>query len=167
MRTIDEMVAQEVIYPVSQLVHEITSKDDYDEETRSHMWSGPIDLDAVAQALLDEWTREELIEYIDDCEMDAGTWTTPELRTKALEMLADEDEDFYLDWSNHLDIEDYRCEVFEHWIVSDYFARKLRDRGETVTFDFHGLTVWSRCTTGQAIEMDGVIKHIYEEISTT
>jgi hypothetical protein len=45
-------------------------------------------------------------------------------------------------------------EVYEHWIVSDYLASLLKAIGEAVVDDLYGLTVWGRCTTGQAIYMD-------------
>lgn len=54
-------------------------------------------------------------------------------------------------------------EVYEHWIVSDWFARKLSEKGE-ITGDFAGLTIWGRCCTGQSISMDGVIREIAAEL---
>lgn len=51
-------------------------------------------------------------------------------------------------------------EVFEHWIVSDWLADKLAERGETTTKDFWGLTIWARTTTGQGIAMDSIIEAI-------
>ena len=51
-------------------------------------------------------------------------------------------------------------EVYEHWVVSDFLARKLEEFGEVATHDFFGLTIWGRCTTGQAIYMDSVIEQI-------
>lgn len=62
------------------------------------------------------------------------------------------------------DEEDEYEEVFEHWIVSDWLADKLIAKGETVVKDFHGLTIWGRCCTGQAILLDGVIREIYLEL---
>jgi hypothetical protein len=62
------------------------------------------------------------------------------------------------------DIEPYQREVFEHWIVSDWFADKLAEKGEKVDKDFAGLTVWARTTTGQAIYMDSVIETIHAEL---
>lgn len=88
----------------------------------------------------------------------------------------DEIKDFYdgdLPDFNDLDIDDWRnlfeyvgmnepdpVEVYEHWIVSDYLARKLEEYGEVVDFDVHGLTIWGRCTTGQSIMLDDVIEKI-------
>ena len=53
-------------------------------------------------------------------------------------------------------------EIYEHWVVSDWFARKLAERGE-ITGDVAGLTVWGRCCTGQSISMDSVVQDIAAE----
>lgn len=57
-------------------------------------------------------------------------------------------------------IEPHQCEVYEHWIVSDWLADELAACGEKVDKDFDGMTVWARTTTGQAIYMDAVIERI-------
>lgn len=62
------------------------------------------------------------------------------------------------------DIEPYQREVFEHWIVSDWLADKLIEKGEKVDKDFAGLTVWGRTTTGQGIAQDWVIEQIHAEL---
>ncbi len=65
-----------------------------------------------------------------------------------------------MSWS----LDDYRSEVFEHWIVSSWLAKKLQEHGETVVEDFYGLTIWARSTTNQAIYCDYVIQEIYKEL---
>ena len=52
----------------------------------------------------------------------------------------------------------------EFWIVSPWFGRKLKEYGEIVSFDFIGFTIWGRCSSGQAILLDGVISRICEEL---
>ena len=54
-------------------------------------------------------------------------------------------------------------EIYEWWLVSHWMAEKLRERGEPVLQNDFG-TWWGRCCTGQAIYMDGVIEHIYDEL---
>jgi len=56
-------------------------------------------------------------------------------------------------------------EVLEHWIVSDWLGRKLLEHGEAVELDFYGVCVWGRCTSGQAIAIDGVIEDIAKSIA--
>jgi hypothetical protein len=58
-------------------------------------------------------------------------------------------------------IEPHTEEAYEHWIVSDWLADRLAEKGEMVTKDFLGLTIWGRCGTGQAIFLDAVIEAIY------
>lgn len=64
-----------------------------------------------------------------------------------------------------LDYPDGR-EVFEHWIVSEWFADKLEAAGEVIEKDFHGLTIWGRTCSGQAILLDSVICDIYDALQS-
>lgn len=60
--------------------------------------------------------------------------------------------------SNHgLDYE--YTEALEYWVVSSWLAEKLAEKGESIA-EVCGLTVWGRCTSGQAISLDGVISKI-------
>lgn len=61
-------------------------------------------------------------------------------------------------------INPYDREVFEFWAVSNWLGNKLTIFGEKVDSDFHGLTVWARTTTGQAIAIDYVIEQIVRSI---
>lgn len=51
-------------------------------------------------------------------------------------------------------------EVYEHWAVSNWLGKKLQAKGEKVDFDFCGLVVWARTTTGQSMILDDVIQSI-------
>lgn len=62
-------------------------------------------------------------------------------------------------------IDPYSREIFEHWIVSDWLADKLAEKGEKVDKDFAGLIVWGRTTTGQGIANDWVIEQIVNELN--
>lgn len=55
-------------------------------------------------------------------------------------------------------------EVYEHWAITDWFADKLIAQGEKVDKDFGALCIWARTTTGQAIYADGVVERIYAEM---
>jgi hypothetical protein len=73
------------------------------------------------------------------------------------------------DWNGlcddkNIDTDDYCRDIYEHWIVSDYLAGKLEDKGERVLRDFFGMTIWCRSTTGQAILLDGVISEICSDL---
>lgn len=60
---------------------------------------------------------------------------------------------------NSIEKSEHDHEIYEHWLVTDFFGRKLKERGEHVT-EFCNMTIWGRCCTGQAIAMDGVIMSI-------
>lgn len=62
-----------------------------------------------------------------------------------------------------IDMDDFRFDVYEHWIVSRSFLRKLKKAGEVVG-ELCGMSIWGRATTGQAISMDGVIRRIAIEL---
>lgn len=54
-------------------------------------------------------------------------------------------------------------EALEHWLVSNWFARKLKDQGEMVG-EFMNMNIWGRTCSGQAIICDSVIERIYDEL---
>ena len=55
-------------------------------------------------------------------------------------------------------------EIFEHWLVTDDLACRLKEQGESVADDVCGMTVWGRATTGQAIYADAVFQRIARNI---
>lgn len=55
-------------------------------------------------------------------------------------------------------------EALQFFIVTDWLADRLLEKGEMVSKDLAGLTVWGRTTFGQAISMDSVIQDIYKEM---
>ena len=59
-------------------------------------------------------------------------------------------------------IEEHTDDIFEHWIVTPWLKDKLREKGQLVE-DIHGVDVWARCGTGQAIHLDHYICEIYRE----
>lgn len=54
-------------------------------------------------------------------------------------------------------------EIFEWWIVSSFLYGKLKEKGHPV-LEFGNNCYWGRCTTGQAILLDGIITEICEEM---
>ena len=56
-------------------------------------------------------------------------------------------------------------EIFEWWLVTEYFGNKLREKGIPVLENDYCFW-WGRTTTGQAISLDGEIKEIYKDITT-
>lgn len=87
--------------------------------------------------------------------------------TQDVEVYEEIDEDS-TDWeelcdAQGIDADQYRSEIYEHWLVQDWFARRLRDHGELVV-EFMGLTIWGRGCTGQAIALDYGIQRIAAEV---
>ena len=54
------------------------------------------------------------------------------------------------------DAEESPAEIFEHWLVSDWFAQKLQQQGETV-IELCNLHIWAKNLqrTGHRYECDG------------
>jgi hypothetical protein len=148
MRTIDDMVRQEVIYCVSTLITELTSSDIMNGDWGDHLEelrSGKPDYESAALEAgymtnrNDKWVGETEQDIFDSAEDLCNTYSIePESYSKPLEF----------------------------WIVSDWLADELLAQGETVVKDFMGMDIWGRCTGGlfgTSITMDGVIKRIHEE----
>lgn len=54
-------------------------------------------------------------------------------------------------------------EILEYWFVSEYFYRKLKDKGEAVIDTDYG-HIWGRTCSGQAILLDYIIGKIGDEM---
>ena len=54
-------------------------------------------------------------------------------------------------------------EIFEWWLVSPWFGKRLLIEGEPIIDNDYGIW-WGRCTTGQAISMDDIIERICDGI---
>jgi hypothetical protein len=155
MRTIQDMIQQEVLCCMSSMVANLAEGDQFMPPRKRDF---PI-AELCAQAL-------ELTAPIPDYEEAAiqngwrnydGVWINKHdgddgETYRNVEILCDQE-----------NIEPYDREVFEHWAVTDWFADKLEAAGEKVDKDFAGLCIWARTTTGQAIYADGVIERIYAE----
>lgn len=53
--------------------------------------------------------------------------------------------------------------IYEYWIVDYQLAAKLKSKKEIV-FDFLGMTIWARTSTGQVAYVDDVIQEIAKDI---
>ncbi len=139
---INSVIKNEVIYCVSSLVYELSQKEGNNiYEEFPELFQGP--------PSYGEYTCP-------DC---PHTWEgEPEEKT-CPECKAEIDSEE----SDQFEPTEY-SEVFEHWIVSEWLANRLEEKGETIQRDFYGLTIWGRCTTGQAICLDYVIKQIWKEL---
>ena len=157
-RKVTEFVGREVHYCASYLISHLAEVEPDNEDIYNlcsipqythtfeyecgcdHCWN--IEDNEPTTERLDDYTDIDENEHISNCpecsEPNEATNVTPED-------------------TDHL-------EVYEHWIVSDWLADKLADKGEVVDKDFHGLTIWGRCATGQAIMLDRVVCDIYDDL---
>lgn len=151
--TADDLARREVHYRVSSLVSKLAQGygacvpgepgDLADMIEQAFDLASPVD-DWEEAALQAGWSMREdgVLVHPDGCE--GTTW----------ESVCD-----------HYGIDPYQREVFEHWIVSDWLADKLAEKGEKVDKDFAGMTVWARTTTGQGIASDSVIEAIVDDLN--
>lgn len=189
-RTLDALVQREVIYCVSHLVselaqlaaHERLNDVSYEDDILPLLEKTPDDEDILAEAgyciayadgsyhiveseSLERFCNLELERLVaeergnDDAESEASDeiWDISRGTVMGSE-----------DWSDAVDelgIErsDYASQALEHWIVSGWFAEKLRDKGECVG-ELLGMNIWGRCCSGQAISLDGVILSIASDM---
>jgi hypothetical protein len=145
-----KLVAREVIYCASTLVHEISQKaeefpDYYDDILNAYRGMPDYEEAAIQEGWQEtndgEFHHKENGKTIRD--WDASDWQ---------ELCEAEG------------IEPHETEIYEHWIVTDWFGAKLEAHGERVLSDFFGLTIWCRGCSGQAIKMDHVIGQIAENM---
>lgn len=136
----EQLVRREVIYCVSSLMWELKSNliEGWEEEIYDAFQSDPDYEEAAAQL---GWESSQYGFSNEDEISEADDW----------DELCEE-----------RDIEPYCSEIYEHWIVTDFLARKLEEQGEKILWDFMGLTIWGRTCSGQAILLDYSIGRIAE-----
>ena len=156
-RAVGDLVSREVLYNVSFLVSELARHPDGGGD-----WCD----DVLAVSVSDDWETpawDEGWRVKADTNGDwfaAGSQGNPKDCT---ELSAETEAEAWRELCDLENIEPHQTEAYEHWIVSDWLARKLEAKGE-MTGDICGLTIWGRCATGQAILLDGVICEIYDEL---
>lgn len=183
--TLREFVGREIIYCASSLIGDLSRlMSDASRETRQHIgvdedelmdlmrredWETPLDWH-----IDHDMDRVELIDALEsfgvepegELDLNHEPWVgipDDDLRATLLAHLSEEDDDRRTFMSeNRIEVE--YDEVYEHWIVTNWLAERLKEKGE-ITGEVCGLTIWGRCTTGQSISMDGVIQRIYTELT--
>lgn len=158
-RTIDQMIASEVLCCMSSLVATVAEGVNYMLERRGEPATELAYQAAELAAPVDDWEEAASQNgYRWDANVgwyhkhdDSDDAPTYETAREACEADA---------------IDPEQAEVYEHWAVTDWFADKLEAAGEKVDKDFAGLCIWARTTTGQQIAADGVVARIYAETHT-
>lgn len=157
-RACSRYVERNVIYCVSSLMYDIGQNleqcskifdFDYDEALG---WFQRDDWEEPVWEHIRDLDQDEVVEYLEDHDTEFG----PILSLVSLQELMFEHiktEDELQDYANDNRIDPYIVEALEFWIVDRYFAKELETQGETV-FEFDGMRIWSRTTSGQSISMD-------------
>ena len=155
----DEMVREHVYVNAGSLIHPMLQMGMEDV-----MYHWGLDEDEYFKLIECRDYESAVREWLDNdvnvnevCEDD----TSIDARREAIIEEIDGDwRDFAEEWG----IDPYMCEVYEHWLVSDWLAYKLQCQGKNIVDFGCGCLVWCRCATGQAISMDCVIQKVAEEM---
>lgn len=98
----------------------------------------------------------------DDANQGALEASLPQLRTKVKALITNDSE--YAEIGQHFNLDPDYSEIYEYYIISEgWTARDLIDEGQIV-FEFAGLRIWGRMTTGQSISIDGVTSRIVKAL---
>ena len=161
-RICEQLVRREIGCCVSSLVHHFAtnesalggsdySYDDILELCRKDDYETPV------EEFIDDMSRADCVEYLESLSIQCYDEESDKVLRKAV--FENAKEEGIQEFASERRIDPYDDEVYEHWIVSDWFAAKLRDKGE-ITGELVNLTIWGRTCTGQAIHLDAVIGEI-------
>ena len=85
-----------------------------------------------------------------------------QIRTKVKALITNDSE--YTEIGRNFNLDPDYDEVYEHYIVnSSWAASDLRAYGQIV-FEFGGMTIFGRCTTGQSILLDGWVRRLMRDL---
>lgn len=151
----ENIVRNDVHANISGLIGELLQQDHY--------------VDDLMEVIVQRDYVEPALEHLDNIEADdtdieIARDLTDYYETNAVRIAIEYDPGLAEEFCDMAGIEPHEHEALEHWIISDYLADHLEHQGESVIRDFYGLTIWGRTTSGQAIDMDGVIRRIAENI---
>lgn len=159
MRTVEDLVRQEVIVCVSALVSAIASgydgsaSDPLGElcEKAAELYYSPEDwVSAARDAGAHIHRCPDTGDFVaNDGENLTAPYSTEEEAARA--------------YCEEMGIDPHVREILEHWAVTEWLAEKLAAGGERVDRDFEGLCIWGRTTSGQAIAQDEIIQEIHRE----
>jgi len=141
--------------------------EDYSEVVSDFIDDADIyDLNRVAD-MDGDWTDmlEELGIHLwdeDGNEVDPTSEQLDQIRTKVKSLITNDAE--YTEIGRHFELEPDYNEVYEFWVLNDrWTAEELEAEGQVV-FEFGGMTILGRMTTGQSILLDGVIRRIVKNL---
>lgn len=153
--------------PVEQLIADADLDDLEDIAERVGWWSDVVGEFPTATKQEDEdgevfWRADgDRFDDEDEANQDVLERNIDKIREKVSALITNDEE--YRDIVNAYNLEPDTWEIYEHWILKErWTARELEAHGEIV-FDFGELSIWGRCTTGQSIAIDGVVRDIVRD----
>jgi hypothetical protein len=149
--TIEVFTNRELIYCISTLIYDLTQEQKLDDNLDIDLWIAE-DWGAAEEDLKD--TGASILFQDDEYHL---------VSNDIIHYSNSSKRELIREYFNG-DVSDYEVEPLEHWLVSQWLADRLEEHCESVVRDFYGLTVWARCTSGQAIYCDYVIQEIYREL---
>jgi len=132
--------------------------------------------DFIDDADLDDLeTIADMVGYWEEILDEAGVGTKKEedfvgptsehldqIRTKVKALITNDSE--YAEIGRHFNLDPDYTDILEHWVLPErWTANDLEAEGEVV-FDFGGMTIWGRTTSGQSISIDYVIRNICKNL---
>lgn len=145
---------------VREFIMNDASLDELEEVADSFgYWSDVLDGVGYTTGYVDHFEEHRYSDEIEAMTLEEWLSTSFNAEGRRLRELVFNLIDDYPAMCNDYGLEPEYLEIYEHWCVTDWFADKLRKRGEVVE-DYLGLTIWGRPTTGQAISMDEVVRDI-------
>ena len=163
--SIKDFVQREIVCCISPLVFALTQeKQCLNEDLAYELWTGPIDYQDAEYAINQDCSylgqKNNLWGLYDNDESDNPI---VDYKYKTREELI---EWYFNDMSGEddkWDIENYRQQILEHWVVTPYLAAKLKEENETVV-DLYDLDVYCRPYSGQMLQADDPIVSIYKKL---
>ena len=98
----------------------------------------------------------------DDANQGALVFHLDQIRAKVKALITNDSE--YTEIGRHFNLDPDYDEVYEHYVVnSSWAADDLRAYGQIV-FEFGGMTIFGRCTTGQSVLLDGWVRRLMRDL---
>ena len=158
----------------SEVVSDFIDDADLDDlETIADMagdWSDVVGYIPTAVAVEDEdGTETWVIPSLGICETDeddanqgALVFHLDQIRAKVKALITNDSE--YAEIGRHFNLDPDYTDILEHWTLPErWTANDLEAEGEVV-FEFGGMTIWGRTTSGQSISIDYVIRKIVKQL---
>ena len=132
-------------------------KEDYSEAVDNLIDDADLDDLEVVADMVGDWS--DVIEGIEEEALEASL---PQIRTKVKALITNDSE--YVEIGQHFNLDPDYSEIYEYWVIPEgWSARDLENAGQIV-FEFAGLRIWGRQTTGQSISIDSWLRDLMKNL---